>query len=151
MAVDISEAALKLAKENSGTHQIGGRLSFMQGHWLSSVEGVFDYILSNPPYITTAAMEELSPEVRNFDPDLALRGGSDGLDAYKVIADQAASYLAPTGQLCVEIGYDQGKSVPELLINSGWEVLRLDQDLSGHDRMVIAAPAANSPNPAITE
>lgn len=139
VAVDLSEAALGIAKENADAHKIGGRLTLLEGSWFAPVSGQFDIILSNPPYITAEAMENLDIEVAGFDPELALRGGEDGLTAYRAIIADAADYLRPDGLLLFEIGFDQGKSVSDLLTKAAFVDISVYKDLSGHDRMIKAA------------
>ena len=99
---------------------------------------VFDLILSNPPYITSAVVETLAPEVKDFDPRLALDGGPDGLTPYRIIAAQAPGWLKPGGQVLVEIGYDQGIAVRDLFVAAGFESVSVHQDLNGLDRVVRA-------------
>ena len=100
--------------------------------------GPFDLILSNPPYITSAVVETLAPEVKDFDPRLALDGGPDGLAPYRIIAAQAPGWLKPGGQVLVEIGYDQGIAVRDLFVAAGFESVSVHQDLNGLDRVVRA-------------
>lgn len=138
VAVDVSEAALEVAKQNAIAHNIDTRLTVLQGSWFTPVSGQFDIILSNPPYITAAAMTDLDMEVKGFDPDIALRGGDDGLAAYRDIIQSAAGYLRPDGVLLFEIGYDQGKSVSEILTVAGFTYISVHKDLAGHDRMIKA-------------
>ena len=138
VAVDVSKKALEIATENAKTHKVEARLTLLEGSWFSSVEGQFDIILSNPPYITAAAMEDLDIEVKGFDPDLALSGGEDGLMAYRAIISQADKHLKAGGVLLFEIGYDQGQSVSELLTLAGFTDVSVHKDLSGHDRMIKA-------------
>lgn len=99
---------------------------------------VFDLIVSNPPYITSAVVETLAPEVRDFDPRLALDGGPDGLAPYRVIAAEAGNWLKPGGWVLVEIGYDQGAPVSALLLEAGFEDVAVHRDLNGLDRVVAA-------------
>ncbi|QDZ13303.1 peptide chain release factor N(5)-glutamine methyltransferase [Devosia ginsengisoli] len=96
----------------------------------------FDLIVSNPPYITSAVVETLAPEVRDFDPRLALDGGPDGLAPYRVIATQAANWLKPGAWVLVEIGYDQGAAVSALFLEAGFEDVAVHRDLNGLDRVV---------------
>ena len=138
VAVDVSKAALEVTKENAIAHDINTRLTILQGSWFAPVSGQFDIILSNPPYITAAAMADLDMEVTGFDPDIALRGGDDGLAAYRDIIQSAADYLRPDGVLLFEIGYDQGKSVSEILAVAGFTYISVHKDLAGHDRMIKA-------------
>lgn len=98
----------------------------------------FHLIVSNPPYITSAVMGTLAPEVRDFDPRLALDGGPDGQAPYRAIAAQAARFLAPGGRVLVEIGHDQGRDVPALFEQAGFADIRLHRDLGGLDRVVEA-------------
>ena len=137
MAVDISPRALLVAKGNARRHGVADRLDLVEGSWFDDVEGRFDLILSNPPYITDAAMRELDREVADYDPALALAGGPDGLDAYRVIVAEARAHLQPGAPLLVEIGYDQGESVPELLRAAGFQHVRVEKDLAQNDRVVI--------------
>jgi release factor glutamine methyltransferase len=100
--------------------------------------GQFDLIVSNPPYITSAVVETLEPEVKDFDPRLALDGGPDGLAPYRVIAAQAHAWLRPGGRVLVEIGYDQGHAVSALFTTAGFGQVRTIKDLNGLDRVVSA-------------
>lgn len=139
VAVDLSNVAVEIARENAAAHFVMDRLILLEGSWFAPVSGHFDIILSNPPYITSAAMEELDIEVKGFDPDIALRGGEEGLTAYRAIIKQAAHYLQSDGILLFEIGYDQGVLVKDLLIEAGFKGISVHKDLSGHDRMIKAA------------
>ena len=98
----------------------------------------FDLIVSNPPYITSAVVETLAPEVRDFDPRLALDGGPDGLAPYRIIAARAGDWLRPNGWLMVEIGHDQGAAVSALFLEAGFEDVAVHRDLAGLDRVVSA-------------
>ncbi|GGX66768.1 release factor glutamine methyltransferase [Litorimonas cladophorae] len=140
LATDLSPDALAVAKANAKTLNVENRVSFVQGPWWDAVPNAarFDMILSNPPYITNAAMKGLEPEVLGFDPDLALRGGPDGLDAYRAIIDGAKARLKPDGWLGFEIGFDQAASLSNLLRADGWSQISVDRDLGGNDRAVWA-------------
>jgi release factor glutamine methyltransferase len=100
--------------------------------------GMFDLIVSNPPYIASSVIETLSPEVKDFDPLLALDGGPDGLAPYRVIAAEAGAFLKPGGQVMVEIGFDQGEAVATLFRQSGFQDIAVHKDLAGLDRVVVA-------------
>lgn len=102
----------------------------------------FDVIVSNPPYIPSAEIETLDPEVRDFEPRMALDGSADGLCFYRRIAGEAGAYLRAGGSLYLEIGADQAEAVSALLSENGWGKIRVIQDLSGHDRVVCAARGA---------
>ena len=142
LATDISAEALEMARGNATRHGVEDRLSFARGSWFEALagneEGVrkFDLIVSNPPYITSAVVETLSPEVKDFDPRLALDGGPDGLAPYRVIAAQAQAFLVPGGQVLVEIGYDQGSSVGALFSEHGFADIVVHKDLNGLDRVI---------------
>lgn len=141
LAVDMSDAALTVAQTNARKHDVQDRLNFVSGSWLGPVEGVFDLIVSNPPYITEAAMKELSREVAEFDPHMALYGGPDGLGPYRVIIPEAKAYLKAGAELIFEIGYDQGAAVAALMTEHGYEGVQILKDLSGHDRVVTGKTA----------
>jgi len=139
IASDVSPLALDIARQNAAKHQINDRLTFFKSDWFENIAGQFDYIISNPPYIESQIIPTLSPEVQKYDPALALDGGLDGLTPYKIIAKEAAKFLKPQGKIVLEIGYDQGETVPEIFRQNGYRVHDVKKDLSGHDRMVIAA------------
>lgn len=138
LAVDLSPAALDVARTNAENLGLAERAAFQQSDWLANVVGQFDLIVSNPPYIAAAEMADLSPEVRDWEPHLALTPGGDGLDAYRVIAAQVPAHLAPDGQLMVEIGPQQGQAVAELFTAAGLHTARILQDFDGRDRVVAA-------------
>jgi release factor glutamine methyltransferase len=139
-AVDINAGALAIAHENAIRNGVSDRLTFVEGSWFSMLEAgqAFDLIVSNPPYISSAVVETLAPEVRDFDPRLALDGGPDGLAPYRIIAAEASRWLKPGGHLMVEIGYDQGQAVKELFEANGLRQVLVHQDLAGLDRVVSA-------------
>lgn len=138
IGTDISEDALEVARDNYASlkEQINGKVSFVQGDLFENVDGRFDTILSNPPYIPTADIEELSLEVKEHDPIIALDGGEDGLDFYRRITSEAPKYLNPEGKLLVEIGFNQGSAVTELFEENGFTEIKIIKDLSGLDRVV---------------
>lgn len=140
LATDLSEAALAIAKGNAQNLGVENRAGFAQGAWWNAVPNGarYDMILSNPPYISNAAMKTLEPEVLGFDPDLALRGGDDGLDAYRAILKDAKSHLNPAAWLGFEIGFDQAKALTALLRANGWDNISVELDLGGNDRAVWA-------------
>lgn len=131
---DISAAALAVAQENA--EKIGVCATFLLSDWFASVSGTFDLILSNPPYIAQDEMASLSPEVRDWEPHLALTDGADGLSAYRAIAAGAAAHLVPGGRLLVEIGPTQAPAVAALMQAAGLSDLRILADLDGRDRVV---------------
>ena len=141
VGVDISEGALKVAernRENLGLSQV----RLVHSDLFESVEGVFDMIVSNPPYIPTEDIEDLMREVRDHEPHLALDGSKDGLLFYRKLAEESGRYLVPGGSLLFEIGYDQGEAVSQLLDQAGFKDIHVKKDLAGLDRVVYAVKAA---------
>ena len=106
------------------------------------IDGVFDMIVSNPPYIETTVIRELMPEVKQFEPQLALDGGSDGLAVYRRLIEEAPLHLCEGGMLWLEIGYNQGNSVSALMKRQGFADVRVRKDLAGNDRVISGTFAA---------
>lgn len=134
MACDISGEALEVARENA--RRQGVAVDFRQGDLFEPVEGQFDVIVSNPPYIPTAEIEKLMEEVKFFEPRTALDGNEDGLAFYRRLAAESLRYLKDGGWLMVEIGCDQGRAVAELLRDAGFCEVEVCRDLAGLDRVV---------------
>ena len=143
LATDLSEAALSIAQANADSLNLDDRVDFHQGGWWDAVpkSQTFDMVLSNPPYITDAAMKGLEREVLDFDPDMALRGGFDGLEAYRHIISEADKHLKTGGWLGLEIGFDQGEALKKHLEAGTWNNITVDMDLGGLDRVVWAQNA----------
>lgn len=138
---DISKEALAVARRNISRHKLSGRVSCVQADALapaSAFLGKFDMIVSNPPYVTTAEMEELPKSVKDYEPHLALHGGTDGLDFYRSIIKNYTSALKPGGYLCFEFGMGQGNAVCDLLIKNGYTILERSNDYNNIERAVIA-------------
>ncbi len=135
-ASDYSIEALGIAKKNA--EHLEADVTFFQGDLFENVEGVYDIIVSNPPYIKSSVVDGLMPEVRVFEPRMALDGTEDGLLFYRRIAAEAKMYLTPGGRLMFEIGHDQGESVPEILATEGYVSIEVKKDYAGLDRMVFA-------------
>ncbi len=135
-AVDVSSAALGIAKENAQQLGVASRMDWIKGSWFDGAEGVFDLIMSNPPYITDTAMAQLDPEVSGFDPDVALRGGPDGLNPYRDIISKMKPFMAKGSAALFEIGFDQKDSVLEILEANGFKGGICKADICGHDRMI---------------
>ncbi|AAV95714.1 modification methylase, HemK family [Ruegeria pomeroyi DSS-3] len=138
LGVDLSEAACLQASANAVLHRVEARADIRRSDWFGAVEGRFDLIVSNPPYIALSEMEALAPEVRRHEPELALTDGGDGLGAYRHIAAGAPDYLLPGGRLLVEIGPTQAQAVSRLFQAAGLSGLRVIPDLDGRDRVVAA-------------
>ncbi|MEZ5667507.1 MAG: peptide chain release factor N(5)-glutamine methyltransferase [Alphaproteobacteria bacterium] len=143
VGVDISAAALAVARGNAAALGLDARTAFLQGDWCAALApGIADCVLANPPYVESGAIAGLEPEVRGYDPGPALDGGADGLSAYRALAPQLAMLLAPGGHAVVEIGWNQADAVSALLVSAGLERVERRCDLAGHDRCLIATHAA---------
>ena len=138
LATDISPAALAVAGKNAARYDIGDRLSFPQSNWFDGVQGEFDLIVANPPYIAMEEMAGLDRDVRDFDPHIALTPGGDGLDPYRVIAAAVGRHLSPDGRLIVEIGHQQAADVLQIFQDAGLSSLCCHPDLAGRDRVISA-------------
>jgi len=134
VGVDISKEALDVAKENA--EKIGVDAKFLQSDLFSEVDGRYDVIVSNPPYIRTEVIEELAEEVKFHDPCLALDGKEDGLFFYRNIVKESPNHLKKNGKLYFEIGYDQGEAVRTLMEEAGFREVTVKKDLAGLDRVV---------------
>jgi release factor glutamine methyltransferase len=141
IGTDLSPAALAVAKGNAADLGLTARATFQLSDWFSTVEGQFDLIVANPPYIPAAEMPHLAPEVRDHEPHLALTPGGDGLDAYRIIAYAAPAHLPPGGRILMEIGPTQGQAVTAMLGDAGLTDIRIHPDLDGRDRVVAARKA----------
>jgi release factor glutamine methyltransferase len=140
LGVDVSEEALAVARENAANLGLAGRVALLRGDWTAGLaEAEFDLVVSNPPYIATDVIETLDPEVRVYEPRLALDGGADGLDAFRRLAPEILRVLKPGGRFLVEIGYDQRAAVETLFREAGAVEVETLQDLSTHDRVVAGA------------
>ena len=135
-AVDFSEKALVVAKENNALNKAD--VTFFQSDLFENVEKQYDVIVSNPPYIKTEEIESLMDEVRIHEPMMALDGDCDGLKFYKKIAKEGRQHLRSNGIIFFEIGYDQGQTVPAILEENGYKDIKVYKDLSGNDRVVTA-------------
>lgn len=136
--VDISEKAINLAKHNA-TEILGSldNINFVLADLYEGAEGRYDLIVSNPPYIATEVIDTLEPEVKEYEPHLALDGGNDGLDLVRRIVSEANEYLVPGGHLMMEIGYDQGSVTCELMEAAGFIEVQCIKDYAGLDRVVV--------------
>ena len=165
IATDISADALTLASQNAGRHNVAERIEFLQGdgfeltsegrvtrvpesnteteigdsHSSSLRKMGFDLIISNPPYISSAEIATLQPEVRDFDPCIALDGGTDGLDFYRLIALHGAAFLKTGGKVMLEFGDGQAETIREIFENENWIVESVEQDYSHQPRILIAS------------
>ncbi|MDP1632281.1 MAG: peptide chain release factor N(5)-glutamine methyltransferase [Caulobacter sp.] len=143
LGVDISEDALAVARENAANLDLDGRTALLRGDWTAGLgDAGFEVVVANPPYIPTAVIDTLEPEVRDHDPRLALDGGPDGLAPYRLLAPEILRVLKPGGMFAVEIGHDQSAAVEALFREAGASGVRTIQDLGLRDRVV-----AGSKNP----
>lgn len=133
-AIDISKQALNVAKENA--RQNGVSVDFEQSDLFHNVVGTFDVIVSNPPYIPSAEVVKLMPEVGEFEPLEALDGKEDGLYFYREIIGSCRDYLKPEGRIFFEIGFDQAEAVSKMLWENGFKEVRVIKDLARNDRVV---------------
>ncbi len=133
-AADISVKALEIARENAAANDV--QVNFIESDMFQQITQKYDMIISNPPYIKSQVVTTLMPEVRDYEPHLALDGKEDGLYFYRKLAKEAGEFLSPGGMLCLEIGYDQGADVAQLLQEQGFLQVRVEQDLCGLNRNV---------------
>lgn len=133
-AADISMEALKVARENATANEVV--VDFIESDMFQRITQKYDVIVSNPPYIKSEVVATLMAEVRDYEPHLALDGKEDGLYFYRKLAKEAGEFLVPGGMLCLEIGYDQGMEVSQLLSRQGFVEVQVEQDLCGLDRNV---------------
>ena len=136
VAIDISTKALEIAQKNAISNNVNNRIKFIQSNMFENVKEKYDLIISNPPYIKTAVIQELDEEVKR-EPITALDGGNDGLNFYKIIAENAKKYLNTNGYLVLEIGYDQKEEVINLLRINKYKDIQCIKDFGNNDRVII--------------
>lgn len=134
VGADISNEALQVARENAKRMEL--EAEWVHGDLFSKVEGKFQVIVSNPPYVRTAELDRLQAEVRCHDPRIALDGNADGLYFYRRIVEECKIYLEPGGHLLFEIGHDQAEDVAGMMRNAGFSKIKIKKDLAGLDRVV---------------
>lgn len=134
VGVDVSEKALKIALKNAEQHKV--KVEFIESDLFNNIEGHYDIVVSNPPYIPTKDIEKLMVEVKDHEPIIALDGDEDGLLFYKRIGAKINDHLAPEGYIFLEIGFDQGLAVTKILEDVGIKDIKVIKDLSGLDRVV---------------
>lgn len=139
VGVDISEAACLQASANAVLQDVTGRAEILRSDWFDVVEGRFDLIVSNPPYLSAHEMDDIQPELRDHEPRLALTDEADGLTAYRVIAAQAQGYLNAQGRVLVEMGWKQSGAVTDIFTQQGWGDIAILPDLDGRDRILMAS------------
>ena len=135
--VDIAAGALATATRNAGRLGLGGRFMGLQSDWFEKVSGRYHVIAANPPYIPSRDIGNLQDEVRDFDPRLALDGGADGLNPYRIIAAEAARFLEAESRIAVEIGHTQRNEVNGIFRAAGYAAGKVFRDLGGNDRVLV--------------
>ena len=134
LGIDVSSAALGIARQNAILHSLSERVSFKYGDWAKNLDGEFDLILCNPPYIAAHEMNNLASGIINFEPSIALFGGVDGLNAYRKLSDDIAKLLSPKGIAIIECGQGQSESVNKILKKAGLTQIDTNKDISGITR-----------------
>ncbi len=137
VGVDVCGSALEQAGGNAERLCLGGRVRFLRSDWFAGVEGEYELILCNPPYIESGVISSLQEEVKGYDPLLALDGGKDGLDGFRAVLAQSGGVLAEGGRLVLEMGVGQKKAVSDMAGGLGWEVVRVEKDLAGRERAIV--------------
>ena len=146
-AIDISPAALAVAQTNARTHEVSERIAFLCGDLFEPLDAAarFEFIACNPPYVTTAELDQLAPDIRDHEPRTALDGGPDGLDVIRRLVVAAPDHLAPGGNLLCEISPEQADTVGQLLAQQpAFGAPRIVEDLAGHARVVVASIETNA-------
>lgn len=145
LGIDISEDAMAVASRNAGRHGVDHRAEFRQGNWGDGLDGSFDLILSNPPYVYDT--EDLPPDVREYEPLRALFGGPDGLDPLRAMVGDVKRLLTLEGSYVMEYGQGQAEGVCKILKDEGFEIIRIGRDLAGIERAVVAKVAKSKFSP----
>jgi len=141
LGIDISEAALDVARLNAAALALDRRVEFRHGDWGGALERQFDIIVANPPYIRRGDIDLLQPEIARFEPRVALDGGPDGLDAYRILATDMGRLLTPGGFAVIEIGKGQDTEITNIFLRSGLEIRDTKNDLGGIRRCLVAETA----------
>lgn len=141
VGVDVAAGAVEIAARNAEALGLSGRAAFILSDWTDGLDGTFDIVISNPPYIETDKIPSLMPEVVRHDPARALDGGDTGLDAYREIAMRLGTVLAPGGIAVLEIGSTQQDSVTQIFAAAGYRPLEIRYDLGGHARGLVFTAA----------
>lgn len=140
IGADISAGALATARRNAGLAGVSSRFAALETNWLENVSGQYDIIVSNPPYIPSKDIESLDVDVRAFDPMIALDGGQDGLNVYRLLAAQCKGALRQGGAVAMEIGVGQRNDIESIFDAEGWMLTSVSQDLGGHERALLFMP-----------
>lgn len=141
VGADLSSAAVRVAARNARALDLSARAAFVVSDWTRAVTGVFDLIVANPPYIAANELDGLAPEVRDWEPRIALTDNADGLEAYRNILRSAPAFLMGHGRLIVEIGPTQATAVIEMALEAGFDRASVICDLDGRDRVIVMTSA----------
>jgi len=136
LAVDSSSEALELARTNAERNELTEKIEFRQSDWFSEVSGIFDVIVSNPPYVKSSEISDLKEEVKGHEPTEALDGGKDGLREVDRILAEVPAYLSKDGAIFLEIGHEQGEAVKEMATANDLSQVDLQKDTQGKDRVI---------------
>ena len=136
--VDLSDSACLQASANALRHGVADRAEILRADWFDAVEGRYDLIVANPPYLAAVEMNSVAPELRDHEPRMALTDEGDGLSVYRIIAEQAQGYLTAAGRVLVEIGAGQGDAVQQIFTRAGWGGVTLCHELDGRARVICA-------------
>lgn len=137
VGADISEAALEIAQANADLLVTDQRIKFVLSDWFAGItDQTFDLIVSNPPYISAEEMQNLDPDVQNWEPKIALTSGGDGLESYRILIRHASKFMNSGGRLIVEIGYKQGQPVRNMFEQSGFAKVEISKDINGKNRVI---------------
>ena len=137
LGVDLSTDALEVARQNADAFELKDRVQFKRSNWFSEVTGIFDLVICNPPYISASEMKELQPEVRNWEPRIALTPEGDGLDAYRAISANLTDFMTPKATAILEIGSKQAADVSSILRQAGFSNPIILKDLNQLDRAIV--------------
>ena len=143
VGVDLSAAALAVARDNAFVLGLTDRAAWVQGNWSDAISGTFDLVVANPPYVAEAELSRLAPEVAQFEPRLALNGGPNGLDGLRALVPRLARLGTPESLVLIEIGADQAAPALALLVKHGLRDVKTIKDLSGNSRCMTARPSRN--------
>jgi len=138
VGVDLSEGACLQASANAVLQGVAERAQIVQSDWFEAVEGRYDLIVSNPPYLAQSEMAAIAPELALHEPAMALTDGEDGLSVYRLIAERAQQYLTAQGRVLTEMGWQQGADVRAIFESAGWADVVILPDLDGRDRVICA-------------
>jgi release factor glutamine methyltransferase len=144
VATDVSAPALNIARANAAKHAVAARVHLIRANLLDGLAAQFDLIVSNPPYVKSGDRAGLGPEVRDYEPAVALFGGPDGLDAIRALLARAPAHLKPEGRFILEFGYGQDSDVVALARSAGFDVLRIRADLQDIPRVAVLSPEHRS-------